>query len=177
MKKLLFTLFFLISLQFNAQETSYHQDVLRYLTMNGTATQYSGAIDQLFELLGKQYQDHKISDDVWNELRKETTPELNRILNMLVSAYRGTYEHEDIKNMIAFYETAAGKQLLKDKTALDYEQQKAASVFYNSPTGQKILTSEQQIASRVGEVSEIWSRDLYRSLVDKLAKKGYIMQQ
>ena len=176
-KKLLFALFFLCSLQFNAQESSYHEDVLRYLTMNGTANQYSAAIDQLFDLLGKQYQDQNVSNEVWSELKKDTSPQVNRILNMLVSAYRGTYEHEDIKNMIAFYKTPTGKQLLADKTALDYEQQKTASVFYNSPTGQKILTSEQQIGRSVGEVSEIWSRDLYRGLIDKLAEKGYVMQQ
>ena len=143
MKKLLYALIFLSSLHFNAQESSHRADVLRYLTMNGTANQYSAAIDQLFELLGKQYQEHNISSEVWGELKKESTPELNKILNMLVSAYRGTYEHEDIKNMIAFYETPTGKQLLADKTALTSEQQKEASVFYNSPTGQKILTSEQ----------------------------------
>jgi hypothetical protein len=79
--------------------------------------------------------------------------------------------------MMTFYETDTGKQLLADKTALDYEQQKEASVFYNSQTGQKILTSEQEIGRRVGEVSEIWSRDLYRNIIDKLAAKGYVMQE
>ncbi|MFC4633083.1 DUF2059 domain-containing protein [Dokdonia ponticola] len=177
MKKLLLALFFLSSLQFTAQESTYHQDVLRYLTMNGTANQYSAAIDQLFELLGRQYTSQNVPDTVWVELKKETTPELNKILNMLVSAYRGTYSQEDIQQMIAFYETPTGKQLLADKTALDYEQQKTASAFYNSPTGQKILTSEQQIARSVGEISEIWSRDLYRSIIDKLADKGFIMPQ
>jgi len=177
MKKLFLTLFFLCSLQFNAQESTYHANVLKYLTMNGTANQYSAAIDQLFELLGKQYQSQNVSDAVWSELRKETTPELNKILNMLVSAYRGTYSKEDIKNMISFYETPTGKQLLVNKAGLDYEQQKTASVFYNSPTGQKILTSEQQIGRSVAEVSEIWSRDLYRGLIDKLAAKGFVMQQ
>lgn len=177
MKKLLSVLFFLSSLQFNAQESTYHQDVLRYLTMNGTANQYSAAIDQLFELLGMQYKEQNVTDAVWSELKKETTPELNKILNMLVSAYRGTYSQEDIQQMIAFYETPTGKQLLADKTALDYEQQKTASAFYNSPTGQKMLTSEQQIARSVSEVSEIWSRDLYRNITDKLAEKGYIIPQ
>ena len=177
MKKLLLALFFLSSLQFNAQESTYHQDVLRYLTMNGTANQYSAAMDQMFELLGRQYKDQNVPDAVWTELKGETTPELNKILNMLVSAYRGTYDQTDIKNMIAFYETPTGQQLLTDKTALDYEQQKTASVFYNSPTGQKILTSEQQIGRSVGEVSEIWSRDLYISIKDKLIEKGYIMQE
>lgn len=177
MKKLLFVLFFLGSLQINAQETTYHGDVLRYLTMNGTANQYGEAINQLFDLLKQQYKDQNVTNEVWSELEKETSPEVNRILNMLVSAYRGTYEHEDIKNMMAFYETGAGKQLLLDKTALSQEQQKEASAFYNSTTGQKILTSEQQISKRVGEVSEIWSRDLYRNIVDKLAEKGFIMQE
>lgn len=177
MKKLLFALFFLCSLQFNAQEATYHQDVLRYLTMNGTANQYGEAINQLFDLLQQQYKDQNVTSDVWDELKKDTAPEVNRILNMLVSAYRGTYEHDDIKNMMTFYETGTGKQLLADKTALDYEQQKEASVFYNSQTGQKILTSEQEIGRRVGEVSEIWSRDLYRNIIDKLAAKGYVMQE
>ena len=177
MKKLLFALFFLSSLHFFAQKSTYHQDVINYLNTNGTANQYTEAIDQLFTLLKHQYQNYDISESLWEELKTDTKPELDRILNMLVSAYRGTYEQEDIKGMLTFYETPAGKQFITDKTNLTYEQQTEISNFYNSPVGQKILTSEQEITRRVGEVSEIWSRDLYRNLVDKLAAKGYVMKQ
>ncbi len=175
MKKLLTAIFIFTSLSFYAQEASYQEIALKYLQTNGTAQQYEGAIDQLFGLLKQQYAGQNIPDETWATLRTESSGEVNKVMSMLVSAYRGTYEKEDLVNMLAFYETDAGRQLLTDKTALDYEQRKDASVFYNSPTGQKILTSEQQIAARVGEVSEIWSRDLYRSVTDKLAAKGFTL--
>lgn len=175
MKKILLSIFILVSLIANAQEVSYHQLALKYLQTNGTVTQYEGAIDQLFSLLRQQYSGKNIPDTTWTVLRSDSSQEVDRVLNMLVSAYRGTYEKLDLVNMLAFYDTGAGKQLLEDKTALSYEQRKEASVFYNSPTGQKILSSEQAVGSRVAEVSEIWSRDLFRNITDKLAAKGFTL--
>ena len=175
MKKLLLAIFFISTLSIQAQETSYHEDVLAYFKVNGTEAQYSNATQGLFDLLKKQYASQNVPDAVWTELQEDNPKQVSRILNMLVSAYRGTYSHDDIKNMLAFYETGTGRQLLADRTALSYEQQKEASVFYNTPTGQKILMAEPDIAQNIGEISQIWSRDLYRSMVDKLAEKGYTM--
>ncbi len=176
MKKLLIAIFILTSLNTFAQEASYHEVALKYLQTNGTATQYEGAIDQLFGLLKQQYTGQNVPDETWTSLRSESSGEVNKILNMLVSAYRGTYDKEDLINMLAFNETGAGRQLLVDRTSLSKEQRQEAANFYNSATGQKILTSEQQIGSRVSEVSEIWSRDLYRSVTEKLAAKGFTLQ-
>ena len=175
MKKIFIALFLLTSLVGYSQDKTYHEDVLRYFQVNGTADQYSNATNGLFDLLKNQYASKNVPDAVWNELKTETPKQVDRILNMLVSAYRGSYNQDDIKNMLAFYETGAGRQMLTDKTALDYEQQKEVTVFYNTPTGQKILTVEPDIAQNIGEISEIWSRDLYRMMVDKLAEKGYAM--
>ncbi|TVZ22750.1 hypothetical protein JM84_1660 [Dokdonia sp. Hel_I_63] len=175
MKKLYIALFLLTSLSGYAQEKTYHEEVLRYFQVNGTADQYSNATKGLFDLLKNQYASKNVPEAVWNELKTETPKQVDRVLNMLVSAYRGSYNQEDIQNMLAFYETDAGRQTLTDKTALNYEQQKEIAVFYNTPTGQKILTVEPDIAQNIGEISEIWSRDLYRMMVDKLAEKGYTM--
>lgn len=175
MKKLLMFLFIFSSLSLSAQEMSYHELALKYLQTNGTATQYEGAIDQLFSLLKQQYAGQNISDATWTTLRSGSSGEVSKVLNMLVSAYRGTYEKEDLVKMLAFYETDAGKQLLEDKTAMTHQDRIDASFFYNSPTGQKILTSEQEVGSRVAEVSEIWSRDLYRNITGKLADQGFTL--
>ena len=175
MKKLLMFVFIFTSLSMSAQEVSYHELALKYLQTNGTAVQYEGAIDQLFGLLKQQYAGKNISEATWAGLRTDSSGEVNRVLNMLVSAYRGTYEKEDLVNMLAFYDTGAGKQLLEDRTKLNKEQREEAAGFYNSPTGQKILSSEQFVSSRVSEVSELWSRDLYRNVTDKLAEKGFIL--
>ena len=126
-------------------------------------------------MLKQQYASSSITDATWAELRTDSSGEVNRILNMLVSAYRGTYEKQDLVNMLAFYETPAGSQLIKDRTGMSHEQRQEASTFFNSPTGQKIVSSEQEVGSRVSEVSEIWSRDLYRNVTDKLAAKGFTL--
>ncbi|MBV1925123.1 MAG: DUF2059 domain-containing protein [Dokdonia sp.] len=176
-KKLLFILILFSNVGLFAQETNYRQDVLQYLELNGTTEQYSGAIDQLFELLKRQYASHKIDAEVWDALRTESEGEIGRMKAMLVSAYRGTYSQGDIKNLISFYKTGAGQQLLRDQTALTDSQRNDASFFYNSPTGQKVISSKDDISRSVAEVSEIWSRDLYKSMIDKLAAKGFVMQQ
>ncbi|MFT5863436.1 MAG: hypothetical protein ACI828_002095 [Flavobacteriales bacterium] len=176
-KKLLFILILFSNVGLFAQEANYKQDVLQYLELNGTTEQYSGAIDQLFELLKRQYASHEIDAEVWNTLRDESQGEIGRMKAMLVSAYRDTYAQDDIKNLISFYKTGAGKQLLRDQSAMTDSQRNDASFFYNSPTGQKVINSKDDISRSVAEVSELWSRDLYTSMIDKLTAKGYIMQQ
>jgi len=176
MKNIILLLVCITTFGIQAQEATYQQDVIKYLEMNGTTEQYSGAIDQLFELLKRQYASQNIDSATWIALRDEAQSETGKIKALLVSAYRGTYEHEDIKNLIAFYETPTGKQLLTDQTALDDNQQNMAAAFYNTDTGQKVISKRQEISRSVSEVSEFWSRDLYRKMVDKLAEKGYTKQ-
>jgi len=175
MKKLLLLLFIVSSAFTNAQEVDFHTVALKYLQSNGTSKQYEGAIDQLFTLLKQQYAEKNVSQATWDELRYSSSEEIDRILNMLVSAYRGNYEKQDLVSMLAFNQTPTGRQLIVDRTALSKEQRQIAADFYNSPTGQKILTSKQQVAHSVSEVSEIWSRDLYRMVEDKLAAKGFTL--
>jgi len=177
MKKLLIVLVFISSWSVFGQESSYRQVVLEYLNTNGTTQQYQLAIDQLFALLKQQYKDQDVQESHWVELRKDAQPALQQIKAMLVSAYRGSFEKEEIQEMLNFYKTSAGKQLLHDQTAMTENQKQEAATFYNTPTGQKIIASQGEISKRVSEVSEIWSRDLYRSMIDKLAEKGFILQQ
>ncbi len=177
MKKLLFILILSFSLQLFSQEANYRQLVAEYLEVNGTTEQYEKAIDGLFDLLKRQYNDQGVNDATWSSLREDTAPALGQIKAMLVSAYRGTYEKEDISNMLKFYKSPTGKQVLFNQTTMTEDQKVKAAQFYNSPTGIKVLDSQQEIAKRVSEVSEIWSRDLYRSVTDKLAEKGYVLNR
>ncbi len=173
MKKIIFLLLLSITGITLAQEKTYHQQVLEYFVINGTANQYSNATVGLFDLLKKQYAASNVPETVWAELEGEMPKAVDRILNMLVSAYRGSYSKENIQEMSAFYSTATGRQILTDRSGMTAEQQNEAAAFYNTATGQTILDSEETIGKNISEISEIWSRDLYRMMVDKLAEKGY----
>lgn len=174
MKKLLLiaTLFICVKIS-TAQTDPYIENVKHYLTINGTQTQYEGAIDAMFVMLKKRFKDYKIPEKIWQELESKKEKNIDDIKSILVSAYRAYFSLDDIKNMIVFYESTAVKQMLADKTKLTDTQRQQIVNFYNSDTGLKMIDSREGLAKIEGEISQQWSGELYKSVVNALAVKGY----
>lgn len=177
MRNLVFSLTLFLTITVFSQQRSYHKDAIKYFELNGTEQQYRTAIDQMFDLLKKQYADQNIPDSVWQELQKDKAPALTNIKALLVSAYRGNFTQEDIESLVAFYSSDTGKQVVQDPTELTSEQNAILSEFYSSNVGQKLQNQSESLKMMVSEVSELWSRDLYKKAVDKLKAKGYKMPQ
>ncbi|EAP86232.1 DUF2059 domain-containing protein [Croceibacter atlanticus] len=178
----LFGIAITIILTFNTitygQSNSYNEDIVSYLEVNGTETQYAQAVEQLFVMLSKQYAGNNISNDVWRQLEtKYKTKALKSIKLLLVTPYRTTFSHDNIKRMLAFYNTEAGKQMMIDPTKLTKAQKSVAGDFYASDAGAKLLENKTSLEQRVAEVSEIWSRDLYRMVTEDLQQMGYTTGQ
>ncbi len=168
----LFTTSFLI-----AQTDPFVEDTKHYLAINGTEAHYSEAVDQMFELLRKQYATNKVPESVWEELQKEKPGALEDLKSMMVSAYRAYFSHDDIKKIIEVFESPAGRQTVKDATKLTEDQKVYINNFYNSDTGQKVIAAQEDLNRVALEISEVWSGSLYKSMVAKLKRKGYEMPQ
>lgn len=175
MKKVILTLITLITVYFQgiSQERNFTESINHYISINGTSDQYSDAIDQLFIMLKQQYQGVAVPETVWNELESEKKGSLNQIMVMLASAYRSHFEHDDIKDMITFYESPAGRQLLVDPVQLSTEQKDQVTFFYDSYTGKKLQNQSQSLREMVSQISESWSSQLYMNTKEKLSVKGY----
>lgn len=175
MKKIFLTLVTLITISFQgmAQERNFTESINHYISINGTSEQYSDAIDQLFVMLKQQYQGVNVTEMVWDELKLEKEGSLNQIKVMLASAYRSHFEHDDIKAMIEFYETPAGRQFAVDPVQLSLEQKDEVTFFYNSYAGKKLQNQSESLKEMVGQISESWSSQLYMKTKEKLAVKGY----
>lgn len=173
MRDLVFVLTFFLTVTACMPQKSYHQDAMRYFELNGTEQQYNAAIDQMFDLLKRQYTDKNVPEATWKELKGIKPAALNNIKSLLVSAYRGNFSHEDMKELIAFYESETGQQFVTDRTKLSNDQQNELSAFYDSQVGQKVQHQSESLKMMVGEVSELWSRDLYTETIEKLKAKGY----
>ncbi len=169
------TLLVFFFLGITAQETTYVEDTMKYLELNGTSKQYDQAVDQLFVMLKQQYNGANIPDATWAELETVKPQELIKIKSLLVSAYRGNFSQEEVQEMIKFYDSPAGRQLTADPTAMSQEQKDAFALFNQSEIGQKIQTSKESLSRMVSEVSELWSRDLYKNITGQLKAKGYSM--
>ena len=175
MKKVFLALVTLFGVYFQgvAQERNFTESINHYISINGTSEQYSNAIDQLFVMLNQQYQGEAVPQAVWDELKLEKERSLNQILVMLASAYRSHFEHDDIKDMIKFYESPAGRQFLVDPVQLSEAQKDKVTLFYNSYTGKKLQNQSQSLKEMVSQISESWSSQLYMNTKEKLAVKGY----
>ncbi|WP_378183389.1 DUF2059 domain-containing protein [Aquimarina sp. SS2-1] len=175
MRYLVFVLTLFLTVTTSLAQRSYHEDAIRYFELNGTEQQYDRAIDQMFSLLQQQYSNQNVPSNIWEELQSNKTDALTNIKSLLVSVYRSNFTHEDIKQLIIFYESETGRQLVKDRTQLSDKQKTELSDFFNSEVEKKVQNQSDSLRLMVSEVSELWSRDLYNETIQKLKTKGYQM--
>jgi len=159
-----------------SQSLTYNEAIVEYLEINGTEAQYAQAVDALFTMLNKRYTNLNIPQETWKELEntyKEKS--LKSIKLLLVTPYRKTFSEDNIKRMLTFYKSDVGQQMLADPTSLNTEQKAKAGDFYASDAGAKLLENRDSLGKRVSEVSEIWSRDLYRVVTNDLGNRGFAL--
>ena len=174
MKQILtFLLAFTISVVSVAQVDEYSEDVKLCLKNNGTYNYYDGVVDSMFTHLKQQFASQNVPDGVWTELEGIKLDTLDELGQMVVSAYRGHFTHEDVKNMNALYKTTAGKKMINTETALTEGDKVVLNEFYKSETGQKIVGSQDSMNASMMQITEMWSADLYKSVLAKLSEKGF----
>jgi len=175
MKKLaILFLAFVSVVTMQAQDTeAYTKEVKHYLSINGTEQQYEGALDGMFEMLRKRFANSDVPASVWAELEAEKQWQVDDLKDRLVNAYKAYFTLNEIKQMVIFYESGAGKQMLTDATKLNETQRQQIGNFYSSDVGEKIVASKNHLAKVEGEISMIWSGELYKAVLKKLSDKGY----
>lgn len=155
----------------------YSEDVKLCLKNNGTYNYYDGVVDSMFTHLKQQFESQNVPDSVWVELESLKPDTLDELGQMVVSAYRGHFNHQDVKNMNALYKTTAGKKMINSATELTEGDKVALNEFYKSETGQKIVGSQDSVNASMMQITEIWSADLYKNVLAKLSEKGFNLDQ
>lgn len=150
----------------------FSEDVKKCIKNNGTMTYYEDVMEQMYEMLKVQFKDAKVPDTIWAEVKKGKKAAMDELAQMIVSAYRGHFTHEDVKKMNILYASKAGKNMFNKKT-LSEEDKVVLNEFYNTETGQKILGSQDSMNEIMSKISEIWSSDVYRGVIEMLSEKGY----
>ena len=155
----------------------YSEDVKLCLKNNGTYNYYDGVVESMFTHLKEQFSSQNVPDAVWIELEAMKPVTLDELGQMVVSAYRGHFTHQNVKNMNALYQTTAGKKMINSETALTEGDKVALNEFYKTETGQKIVGSQDSMNASMMQITEMWSADLYNSVLAKLSEKGFNLEQ
>lgn len=153
--------FLFIPMVFTAQESDYVKDIADYLDNNASMKQYEYAYDALLKMLGSSYPKNDRNAQEWEYLDNGKEKALDEIKKKLIPIYMANFTHDEIKHMSAFYASETGLQLINDRSKLTETQKEELNTFYNSTTGQKIITKQEVLVKEIGMASESWSRDLY----------------
>ncbi|WP_299386665.1 hypothetical protein [uncultured Lacinutrix sp.] len=172
--KRVFTLLLFLSLSATsfAQVDAYSEDVKKCVKSNGTMSYYEDVMEQMYTMLKVQFTDANVPDTVWAEVKKGKSAAMDELAQMMVSAYKGHFTHQDVKNMNVLYASKAGKNMFKTD-GLTEGDKVILSEFYKSDTGQKILGSQESMNESMSKISEMWSSGVYRGVIAQLSEKGY----
>jgi hypothetical protein len=72
---------------------------------------------------------------VWTAVKSKKPMTINQVVRMPASAYRDSFDKQDINNLIDFYSSGTGQQVLQDPTKLTKEQNEALAIFHGSMNG------------------------------------------
>ena len=155
-----------------AQVDAYSEDVKKCIKSNSTLSYYENVVDQMFTMLEQQFESQEVPEIVWTELKSVKPESMKELAQMIVSAYRAHFTHQDVKNMNKLYSSKAGQNMFKPE-ALSEGDKIILKEFYQSDTGQKIVSSQDSMNASMSDISVMWSGDLYKSVIAKLSEKGY----
>ena len=94
----------------NAQTDEFEKDLLKYLQISGSTSTYDLMYDQLTPQL--KMMKPGVPDPVWVSLKTEVfDKEVMELTKQLVPLYKKHFTHQDVKELISFFESPMGKKL------------------------------------------------------------------
>jgi hypothetical protein len=111
-----------------AQQTAKQDDIKRFLTIIGAQAIGLRVFNQVMESLQKVHPD--IPESVWQAMRGEAEARTDDfVAERLVPIYDQYLTHEDIKGLIAFYESPLGAKLLGVMPQMTQESRRAGQAW------------------------------------------------
>ncbi len=82
-------------------------------------------------MLNKQYPKSEANSQGWKYLQDNKEKAVADMKSVLVPVYQRNFSQADIMKMTDFYQTEAGKQLIKDRTNMTEVQKQELNSYYN----------------------------------------------
>ncbi|MBT8272604.1 MAG: DUF2059 domain-containing protein [Bacteroidia bacterium] len=155
-----------------AQNETLNEGMQNYLLSNGTIEYYSNVVDRMFDFLKNEFEGKNVPESVWTELGQVKSQGLIDITEMIIKAYEGHFNDEELRAMLDFYKTETGENILL-KNELSADQIKERDDFNASAIGQKIAVSAESLNNVLQKITQEWSADLYSNVIHQLEEKGY----
>lgn len=139
MKKILVLAFFaLLSISFSYAQSDkeYRKALKTMLEVSGYQESFQVAVKQVIEVFRQNYPG--IAANTWSELEKEfSAASMDELVDMLAPVYAHHLSQEDLEQVVAFYQSPAGKKY-SEKTPLIMHEAIAVGEQWGEKIGQKL---------------------------------------
>lgn len=109
-------------------------DIVRLLRLSGQAESGVQVLDNMLALYAESFP--QVPEEFWQEVRSEFTSDA--LIELMIPTYAKYYTHEDILQLIVFYESPIGKKVTETLPLLVQETMLAGQQW-GQDTAQKIL--------------------------------------
>lgn len=135
MTKLFFVLGLLfVQLVVSAQTDPFEADIIKMQQLNGS----QGTTDAMFGQIVVQFKASKpeVTDAKWAALKKDVFDvEVAELNKQLIPVYKKHFTQEEVKAIVAFYETPAGKKLAEKTPMVTMESMQLSQTWAMSLMG------------------------------------------
>ena len=137
MKRLSFLLLLFCHFLVTAQVSESYQNTLNeMIRVSGTGEAFISSVQQMKKMFKAQFADLK--DEDWNSIEEYINKEsFQNLINQLSPVYQKHLSEEDLKTIIAFYNSEAGKKFA-EKTPLIAQESMVVGQQWGIELGQKI---------------------------------------
>jgi len=130
MKKSLFTIIFLLSVNLGfSQDDNYKNLLTEYLNSQGTIQTFDATFAQMVNMFGA-----KLDEEKFNELKSEM---ISSLIDKMLPVYKNHFSESDLKAAILMYNTPIGKKI-SEKTILIAQESMQVSMDWGMEIGQKM---------------------------------------
>jgi len=117
-----------------AQSTTYKSTLKTLLEVAGTEATFQVAVKQMFEMFKQQKTE--VPTEVWTDFEKEfSQTSMDDLVDMMVPIYQRHMTEDELKSIIRFYQTPAGKKYA-EKTPMIMQESMQAGQEWGMRIGQ-----------------------------------------
>lgn len=151
MSKWIFTCTFLLGLSLFSpavfgQTASFKKTCKKYFKVTGSEESFKLVIKNIMAMYKESESMSVVPAEAWDDMEKEMIKEMDDLYEKIAIIYDKHFTEDELKEIIAFYESPIGKKMVKEMPELMKESM---------------------------EVGRIWGEAIGEKIGDKLVKKGY----
>lgn len=168
------TIFLTISLAVTSQVDGYHRDIIELLNHNGTKQEYEMMFDSTIEKLKSQFLSAEVPNEFWERVYKDKESSVEEAISFLSFAYRKHFTRNEIKALLAFYQTEAAQKFVQNIADITVEEKKVISTFFESEIGVKLEKTREELSKDISEISKEWRKDVFSKSMSALVRSGHL---